>query len=179
MIPQIDITKLSSQDLAALTKLVAERESLESRINAFVQSINLRNGDATAPTTASPRTTGEKASPVVAQPAKQPVRPEIKPVPPAILHDGKTKRGDFTSSMLNALKAAPQGGLSVNQLAEIVQRSTAQVRNWVHKVGPETPGFERIVQGRNTFFRINTAKGESAEKKPLAEKDLKGGNNPV
>jgi hypothetical protein len=115
----MDLTKLSSKDLAAISRLLEKRESLQTQIDKIDSLLNAYSGGASRPLARSGG--GKRAN---------------------------TGRGELKTAIVGALQAAGKAGLTVKELAGKAGVKPANVYSWFYATGKKIKDIKKVGEAK-------------------------------
>ncbi len=133
----MDISNLSSAQLARAIRLVKKRETLQAQLDGVVSELeSLEGGSAT------PARRGRKPG----RPPKSAGRPPGRPP------GRKGRRGKrLKDSLLKALKSAGAEGITVKELAAKLKVKPNNVFSWFYTTGKKVSGIKKVGEARYAF----------------------------
>jgi predicted nuclease with TOPRIM domain len=116
------LTDLSSAQLERLVELIKEKETLQSRLDEVIQSLEaLEKGDASSQTKALPRARGRR------------------------------RRVRLKEALLKSLEAAGKAGITVKELAVTLGAKPSSVSVWFYTTGKKIKGIKKVGKARFAY----------------------------
>ena len=116
------LTDLSSAQLERLVELIKEKETLQSRLDQVIQSLEaLEKGDTSSQTKARPRVRGRR------------------------------RRVRLKEALLKSLEAAGKVGITVKELAETLGAKPSSVSVWFYTTGKKIKGIKKVGKARFAY----------------------------
>ena len=136
----MDLTKLTTNQIKEINKLVERKESLEGELEKIKgQLASYENGSAT-----SSRKPGRPG-----RPAKKASSTASKAAPKSASGTRKrAPRGQLKEGIINALNSAGKEGLTVKELAERLNTKQANVHAWFFNTGKKMKGIKKVAPGK-------------------------------
>ncbi len=135
----MDISKLSSAQLARAIRLVKKKETLQAQMDAVVREIESLEGG-------TPVRRGRKPG----RPPKSAGRPVGRP--PGRPPGRKGRRGKrLKESLLKTLKSAGAEGITVKDLAAKLGVKPNNVFSWFYTTGKKVSGIKKVGEARYAF----------------------------
>jgi hypothetical protein len=131
----MDISKLSSAQLARAIRLVKVKETLEAKLQKVVSELGSLEGTA-------PVRRGRKPGRPKKTAGRKPGRPPGRPA----------RRGKrLKESLLKTLKGAGAAGITVKELAAKLKVKPNNVFSWFYTTGKKVSGIKKVGEARYAF----------------------------
>jgi hypothetical protein len=131
----MDISKLSSAQLARAIRLVKVKETLETKLQKVVSELGSLEG-------AAPVRRGRKPGRPKKTAGRKPGRPPGRPA----------RRGKrLKESLLKALKSAGAPGITVKELAAKLKVKPNNVFSWFYTTGKKVSGIKKVGEARYAY----------------------------
>lgn len=140
---RMSIATLSSQQFKKVYKLIQEREALQARIESISRQIESLVGEpysAVAP--AGTKRRGRKPGQIAALGVGRPGRKR------------RSKRGEVTARVLEAVREAGPAGITVRELSEKLGIRNQNLHAWFQNIGKKKSELKKVGEGRSARWLV-------------------------